>query len=245
MIRLFILSTLIFAVVCELTAQKYGSFKDSIDGRVYKTVKIGEQVWMAENLNTDRFRNGDLIPEAKTNEEWKKAGDNKQPAWCYYNNDPANGEKYGRLYNWYAVNDPRGLAPKGWHIPNDNEWTLISDYFGGERIAGINMKSNTDWVARPEWGVSVDTGSGPIYAEPYDGGGTNVGGFSAIPGGFRYPNGTFDLIGRNSFWWSSTETFSQQGLYTAWYRAIDLYYNDLTRRDAAHGNGFSVRCIKD
>ncbi|MFM7765029.1 MAG: FISUMP domain-containing protein, partial [Sphingomonadales bacterium] len=80
-------------------------------------VTIGKQVWMTKNLDVDKFRDGSSIPEAKTDEEWKKAGKNKQPAWCYYNNDPANGAKYGKLYNWYAVNDSRGLAPVGYHIP--------------------------------------------------------------------------------------------------------------------------------
>lgn len=86
-----------------------------------QTVTIGNQVWMTKNLNVDKFRNGDPIPEAKTDEEWIKAGENKQPAWCYYENDPANGEKYGKVFNWYAVNDPRGLAPEGWHDPTEEE----------------------------------------------------------------------------------------------------------------------------
>jgi len=81
------------------------------------TVNIGTQTWMAKNLNVSIFANGDPIPEVKTNEEWKKAAEEKKPAWCYYENDPANGAIYGKLYNWYAVSDPRGLAPKGWHIP--------------------------------------------------------------------------------------------------------------------------------
>ena len=92
---------------------------------VYKEVPIGKQVWMVDNLNIDKFRNGDSIPQAKTNEEWEKAGKNKQPAWCYYDNNQKNGAKYGKLYNWYAVTDSRNMAPKGWHIPSDAEWTEI------------------------------------------------------------------------------------------------------------------------
>ena len=94
-------------------AQQYGSFKDPRDGKVYKTVKIGGQEWMAENLNVSKFRNGDIIPHAKSNAEWKAAGEKKQPAWCYYENDPSNGVKYGKLYNWYAVRDPRGVGTTG------------------------------------------------------------------------------------------------------------------------------------
>ena len=108
-------------------------------------VTIGKQVWMVENLNVDKFRNGDPIPHAETNEEWEKASDNKQPAWCYYDNDPANDTKYGKLYNWYAVNDSRGLAPAGFHIPSDSEWTVLIDYLGGKEVAGVKMKSTSGW----------------------------------------------------------------------------------------------------
>ncbi|MFZ9583254.1 MAG: fibrobacter succinogenes major paralogous domain-containing protein, partial [Crocinitomicaceae bacterium] len=108
-----------------------------------QTVTIGTQVWMTKNLNVSTFRNGDPIPEAKTDEEWKKAGENQQPAWCYYDNNPANGAKYGKFYNWYAVNDPRGLAPEGYHVPTDAGWTQLSDYLGGEDVAGKKMKSTS------------------------------------------------------------------------------------------------------
>ena len=100
-----------------------------------QTVTIGTQVWMTKNLDLATFRNGDPIPEAKTDEEWEKAGENKQPAWCYYDNDPANGAKYGKLYNWYAVIDSRGLAPVGYHIPSDADWTKLNDFLGGEGVA--------------------------------------------------------------------------------------------------------------
>ena len=99
-------------------------------------VTIGTQVWTTKNLDVATFRNGDAIPEAKTNKEWEAAGENKQPAWCYYENNTANGTKYGKLYNWYAVVDSRGLAPTGYHIPTDDEWTVLSTYLGGEDVAG-------------------------------------------------------------------------------------------------------------
>ena len=128
-----------------------------------QTVTIGKQVWMTKNLDVSTFRNGDPIPEAKTNEAWKAAGENKQPAWCYYDNDPKNGTKYGKLYNWYAVNDPRGLAPAGYHIPTDAEWTVLTDYLGGEDVAFKKMKSPSGWVKK--------------------GNGTNSSGFSGLPAG--------------------------------------------------------------
>ena len=108
-------------------------------------VKIGTQTWMSKNLDVSKFRNGEAIPLAKTNAEWAKAGENKQPAWCYYENKGENGTTYGKLYNWFAVNDPRGLAPSGYHIPTDAEWTILTDYLGGDSIAGAKMKSTSGW----------------------------------------------------------------------------------------------------
>ena len=184
-----------------------------------QTVTIGTQVWMVENLNVDRFRNGDLIPEARTNEAWQKAGDNKQPAWCYYDKNPKNGTKYGKLYNWYAVNDPRGLAPAGYHIPTNAEWTVLTDYLGGSHIAGNKMKSTSGWVE--------------------NGNGTNSSGFSGHPGGAR--GNTFGYIGKLGYWWSATEDVSGYAFYRNLY-----YYNDRVKRYVDNkGLGFSVRCLRD
>jgi uncharacterized protein (TIGR02145 family) len=180
-----------------------------------------DQVWMDENLNSGRFRNGDPIPEAKTDEEWEKAGVNGDPAWCYYNNDPANGEKYGKLYNWYAVNDPRGLAPEGWHIPSDEQWDVLISYLGGEKGAGEKMKSTSGWIE--------------------NGNGTNKSGFSGLPGGFRGDFGAFGSLGKVGFWWSLSERDSM----SAWYRGLG-YFTPETYRDYNYkGRGYSVRCLKD
>ena len=114
-----------------------------------QTVTIGNQVWMTKNLDVDKFRNGDPIPEAKTEEEWLKAGESEEPAWCYYRNDPKNdfGEKYGKLYNWYALNDPRGLAPEGFHIPSSEEWEILEFSIG--RDVGKKMKDS------PKYGTDI------------------------------------------------------------------------------------------
>jgi uncharacterized protein (TIGR02145 family) len=185
-----------------------------------KQVQIGTQIWMAQNSNVDHFRNGSLIPQARTNEEWQKAGDNHLPAWCYYNNDPAYGEKYGKLYNWYAVMDSRGLCPTGWHVPSDAEWTILENYLGSE--AGTKLKASYGW---------------------YEGGnGTNSSGFSGLPGGFRNDsNGTFYSVGVLGYWWSSTES-STPG---AWAR--NLGYNDggANRPNYSKRSGFSVLCLRD
>lgn len=181
---------------------------------------------MTKNLDVSTFRNGDPIPQAKTNEEWEKAGKNKQPAWCYYDNDPANGAKYGKLYNWYAVNDSRGLAPVGYHIPSDAEWKDLEDFlkdledFLG-KAAGKKMKSTSGWEE--------------------DGNGTNSSGFSGLPGGSRSWNGTFKGIGDDGNWWSSSEN----NTYFPWTR--NLYYENgnLYRFYTSKELGLSVRCLKD
>jgi len=186
-----------------------------------QTVTIGKQVWMTKNLDVATFRNGDSIPHAKTNEEWTKAGENQQPAWCYYHNDPAKGVKYGRLYNWYAVNDSRGLAPTGWHIPSDAEWTKLTDFLGGEAVAGKKMKSKSGWQL--------------------NGNGTNTSGFSGLPGGLRSYDGPFGFIGDYGYWWSSAESDT----YSAWYRILGYSYGFVARDYYGKKSGFSVRCLRD
>ncbi len=216
-----ILTLLLITYSVVSTAQETGSITDSRDGKVYKTVVIGTQTWMAENLNVSKFRNGDPIPEAKTNEEWAKAGENKQPAWCYYNNDTANGSKYGKLYNWFAINDPRGLAPEGFHIPSDQEWTMLTDYLGSEDQAGTKMKSKNTWQKK---GI-----------------GTNESGFSGLPGGMRFYDGAFYVIGNNGYWWSSTDDWS----YSAFYRLLSFDSVSMGRDASDKPTGLSVRCLKD
>jgi len=180
---------------------------------------IGTQMWMTKNLNVSTFRNGDPIPEAKSDEEWKRAAENKQPAWCYFNNDPANGEKYGKLYNWYAVNDQRGLAPVGYHIPSYAEWTRLVDYLGSG--AGTKMKSKSGWEK--------------------NGNGTNSSGFSGLPGGGRFSDGTFYDVGKGGYWWS----FSETNTYAAWDRELSYGNDSLDRYYYSKGGGFSVRCLRD
>jgi len=190
-------------------------------GNSSKELTIGSQVWMVENLNVDKFSNGDPIPHVKTDADWEKADKNKQPAWCYYDNDPSNGEKYGKLYNWYAVNDPRGLVPKGWHVPSDEEWTTLTDHMGGDDVAGTKMKSTSGWHD--------------------DGNGTNGSGFLGLPGGFRDVDGTFNLIGKHGFWWSSSESNTS----SSWFRFLYYPAGMVGRDNLSKECGLSVRCIKD
>ena len=221
-----------------------------------KGVAIGTQVWTTKNLDVATFRNGDAIPQAKTDEEWKAAGDNKQPAWCYYENNTANGTKYGKLYNWYAVVDSRGLAPAGWHVPTDEEWTVLSTFLGGEDVAGKKMKSTSGWSPieitcanceswndeyrrKKECNVCKDTRL--VLGKTNSGSGSNSSGFMSLPGGYRYYNGYFSNVGYNGYWWSASETSESD----AWYRTLNGFSSYLYRYDASKNYGFSVRCVRD
>ena len=184
-------------------------------------VRIGNQVWMTQNLNVDKFRNGDPIPQAKTDEEWKKAGENGQPAWCYYDNSAKNGINYGKLYNGYAVFDPRGLAPDGYHIPSDDEWTELTDFLGGQELAGKKMKSKSGWG--------------------YDGNGTNESGFSALPGG--YHSDYFHRIGKDGMWWSSSLWDRDNAYYR--YLRNDIDFVGVGGLWTTLDRGMSVRCLRE
>jgi len=185
------------------------------------TVVVGTQTWLGKNLNTTSFANGDPIPQAQTAKEWKEAGNRKQPAWCYYNNDPANGRTYGKLYNWYAVHDARGLASAGWHVSSDSEWTALTAYLGGETAAGNKMKSVSLWAK--------------------NGNGSNSSGIAGLSGGDRAANGAFYYIGEDGHWWSSSEYAPGE----AWYRSLYFISGEAYRGGNAKGCGYSVRCVRD
>jgi uncharacterized protein (TIGR02145 family) len=222
----FIYSSLLFAAydapdkTADLTIKSHNAFKE---------VAIGNQIWMAENLNVSTFRNGEPIPQAKTKEEWTNAGKNGQPAWCYYNFNSDNDKKYGKLYNWFAVIDPRGLAPAGWHVASDGEWTILTNYLGGagkegyinkgEELAGGKLKSSTGW--------------GDII-------GSNKSGFSALPGGYCNYIGLFDYVGTSGYWWSYTE----EEPFSAWSRYMWLDFT-VKRESTSKKFGLSVRCVRD
>ena len=210
---------------------------------IYKSVVIGVQEWMLENLNVEHFRNGDLIPEAKTNDEWIKAGDEQSPAWCYYNNDPKNGEKYGRLYNWYAVNDFRGLAPNGWHIPSYKDWRILFSYLGGYKNANIKMKTTSGWQGADKITIkiynafNIDTNK---YCENVNG--SNESGFSSLPSGVRFDHGDFHFIGYHCYWWCSTEFIDNlKGAYSF---CNSNYHTNELKLIIRKGFGYSVRCLK-
>ena len=187
-------------------------------------ITTGTQTFMDKNLVVVTYRNGDVIPQVADQTAWASL---TTGAWCHYNNDPANDTIYGKLYNWYAVNDPRGLAPQGWHIPTVAEWTCFSISLGGEFVAGGKMKT----TGTSRWN-SPNTGA------------TNESRFAGLPGGFRCGKnscGGFGDIGNGGYWWTNAENGSDG----AWSR--NLYYasKNLISSYGGKSSGFSVRCLRD
>lgn len=224
-------------------------FKTKTSTLEYKLVDgiataIGNQKWLIKNLNTSHFANGDPIPEASTIDEWILAGENEQPAWCYFNNDSSTSTTYGRLYNWYAVNDSRGLAPLGWSIPSNNDWDGL--------IKQMIVKSNM--YNKPEYSSDFLLGNYTSYVTDVvgsmlksiegwdnDGNGTDEIGFSALPNGMRTTFRTFLNLGKGSDWWSSSE--NDKG--TAWCYSLSAYNSNIEKTINFKAFGFSVRAIKN
>ncbi|WP_298222924.1 fibrobacter succinogenes major paralogous domain-containing protein [Flavobacterium sp.] len=188
-------------------------------------VRIGNQIWMAKNLNVNKYRNGDPIPQVQQSEaiEWETL---TTGAWCYWRsgNTITDGRIYGKLYNWYAVNDPRGLAPVGYHIPTEAEWNTLIAFLGGGNVAGGKIKAIS-----------------PLWRTPNTGA-TNSSGFTALPGGFcdSY-TGSFYNIGFSADWWSSTSYDAS----TAFRCVIYNYSSAISEGSMDKRFGISVRCIKD
>jgi uncharacterized protein (TIGR02145 family) len=196
------------------------------DGNSYTTVTIGSQVWMKENLKTSKYRNGNPIPTNLSDADWQNT---TIGAYAIYNNDVANNTTYGKLYNWYAVTDPRGLCPAGWHLPSDAEWTTLENFLGGASVAGGKMKSTG----------TIEGGTGLWYSPNQDA--TNSSGFTGLPGGSRFFNGSYGSFGFYGFWWSSTEFSST----VAWNRNLDYFNGNSGRSNDFKSNGLSVRCLRD
>jgi uncharacterized protein (TIGR02145 family) len=190
----------------------------------YPTVTIGSQVWMKKNLNVCKYRNGDDIPQVQDPAAWANL---TTGAWCYYENNTSNGPVYGKLYNWYAVNDPRGLAPNGYHLANKNEYSTLITYLGGFDLAGGKMKATYLWN-------SPNTGA------------TNSSGFTGLPGGYRGADGVFNStgLGYSCYLWTSTEDSTDP--LRAFDTGLSYNYNRISLfAPDRKGFGFSVRCLKD
>jgi uncharacterized protein (TIGR02145 family) len=202
-----------------------------IDGNVYKIVTIGTQTWMASNLRVTHYRNGESITNLIGAADWVGA---TFGAWCDYDNNDANGTKYGHLYNWYAVSDSRNIAPTGWHVATDAEWTTLTTYVATHLGTSLNvakaLAATTDWT--------TSSTAGAVGKNQYL---NNSTGFSALPGGFRDRNGAFDYLGGYGSWWSSTE----YNTFSAWYRNMYYITSYVDRNYILKQDGYSVRCVRD
>lgn len=192
-----------------------------IDGNVYHYITIGTQVWLVENLKTTRYNDGTPIPLVTDNTAWSNLDTS---AYSWYNNDIANKATYGALYNWFTVNTGK-LAPSGWHVPSDGEWTTLTDFLGGENIAGGKLKE----AGTTHWRIP-------------NAGATNEFGFTALPAGHRDVNGSYNAMGDDGFWWSASE-YGTTG--KVWYRNMNYNYAGVLSVSNNKINGHSVRCIKD
>ena len=221
---------LILVSSLSVYCQTLGSGTTDIDGNNYSSVIIDTQEWTKENLNVSKYSDGTIIPQVTDPTEWANL---TTGAWCYYNNDPLNGDTYGKLYNWYAVagihdNDPntpnKSLAPADWHVPTDTEWTTLTNYLGGTSVAGGKMKATTLWNS-----PNQDA--------------TDSIGFKGLPGGYRdrYLSSMFSSIGENAVWWSSSEYEK----INVWYHY--QYYGDGNAYKSTIGKtvGLSVRLINN
>ena len=220
--------TVVFiAVIMLLLYGKSFSQVVDVDGNIYQTVKIGNQVWTAENLNTSHYRNGDTIIQIDDITQWEN---NVGGAWCYfklgdfnlYNNEFEIVKPYGKLYNWYAVNDERGLAPEGWHVATLDDWKTLLDYLGGYEVAGGKMKTYARWQSPADIDV-------------------NSSGFTILYGGYRSHRGYFYDFDKYAYFWTSTE--EKDGY--CWCYDLFAQSNTVVRYTHIKGNGLSVRCVKD
>jgi uncharacterized protein (TIGR02145 family) len=203
----------------------------NIDNYAYKTVQIGDQVWMAENLKVTHFRIGDAIPSLTDNTKWINF---TTGAYCNYENNVDNVATYGRLYNWYAVNDYRNIAPEGWHVPSDEEWKQLEMYLGMSQIEAnkLGLRGTNEGGKLKEVGTAH-------WQEPNEGA-TNESGFTALPGGCTGYWGGHGGMGEMAWFWCSTESDS-----TAWSRNLYHDYVKVSRTHTVKQHCYSVRCIKD
>jgi uncharacterized protein (TIGR02145 family) len=249
-IQLLLIAGLLFAVAtaCDKTDDPGGEDPNGdspnaetvndADGNKYNTVKIGTQVWTVENLKTTRYNDGTPIPNVTDNYQWSNLSTG---AYCNYDNLESNAATYGRLYNWYAVNTGK-LAPAGWHVPTDNDWTILEKYLIAN---GYNYDGTKDvdkiaksLCAKTNWALSNLAGTPGAVPEN-----NNSSGFTALPCGYRYiGNGTFDYVGKVGYWWSSTELYEDYD----YSRCLHFSTKDLLKYyNYDKGYGFSVRLVRD
>jgi uncharacterized protein (TIGR02145 family) len=213
----------------------YGSVTDQ-EGNSYATIVIGAQEWMAENLRTTTYANGDPIPNVTNNTTW---GQLTTGAWAHYENNASYENPYGNLYNWYAVADPRNACPAGWHVPTDVEWQQL------ELALGVPV-GELDGIGYYRGGGVENVGgemktAGTLYWSSPNTGATNENGFSGLPGGFRNGGFGFLYLGDVGYWWSASESTATY----AWRRTLSTSFQGVQRADGTKRDGFAVRCVRD
>ncbi len=199
------------------------------DGNVYQTIFLNGQCWFVQNLRASHYANGDPIEHLQTNSEWSNSHSGQTGGWCWYNNDSTNEHAFGKLYNWYAVNDERNICPPGWHVPSSDEWEGLISYLGGSSVAGGKLKSTGTIESQDGFWHYPNTGA------------SNVAGFFGHPGGHRLFSGTFQSIGYSGDWWTSTQSTTNYSTirFLLYDNSSVGIYNLASWRE-----GFSVRCIK-
>lgn len=244
---LFFYIGLFFLIACDKPqlidiegSQPYSKLKDT-DGVEYVTVKIGTQTWMAENLRTTKYNDGKPIPMVTVAATWANL---KTSAYCWYNNDSVNNKtRYGAIYNWYAISTGK-LAPKGWRIPSDSDWSVLENYLKANACNYNLSKTSNDYAkslsAKILWSGSSVVGAVGNTDYPTF---RNKTGFSALPGGYRIEDGTFSNEGNIGYWW--TATINPKTISKAWYRYI--YYDETAvgRNNYLKARGYSIRCVKN
>jgi uncharacterized protein (TIGR02145 family) len=219
---LFFLFAIVFfiPVGCNKNTDDMNTVKD-VQGNVYRVVKIGSQYWTMENLKTTRYNDGTSIPLISNDGSWANSD---SPAFCWYDNDSISyKDDYGALYNWLAVKSGK-LAPAGWHVASDSDWTVLATFLGGDSIAGGKLKER----GTSHWAVP-NTGA------------DNASGFTGIPGGYRKKDGGFYEIGQSSNMWSSTS----EDLDYARFRGMGYHFKFMSKGYYDKRYGFSVRCVRD
>lgn len=213
-------------------SQPPGNTVKDIDGNVYHTIQIGNQVWLQENLLVTHYRNGDPVPLITDGEQWLSADSG---AYCNYNNDGSQQAVYRRLYNWYAVNDSRMLSPAGWHIPTDDEWKTLEKYLGmtQEQADSVFYRGTTEGGKLKETGTTHWLGPNT--------GATNSSGFSGLPGGYR--SNAFGELNHSGYWWTSSKASADEAIF----RVISYDKAGIVRSTYHMDEtlGLSIRCIKD
>ncbi len=232
-----IVKFLALTLFCIGTTGIYAQTLKDIEGNVYSIVTIGAQVWMAENLKTTKYCNGDSIGTTSPATLDITSESTPKYQWAYDGNE-SNVAIYGRLYTWYAVIDSRNICPAGWHVPADAEWTILTDYLTNNGYAYKGNRGEISKSMASTSGWTTNNIEGSVGNEQMS---NNKSGFSAFAGGYRYGNGSFNGFGSFGYWWSATELY----VTTAWYQNLSDYRSDVYRDSSSKQNGISIRCIKN